>query len=81
MSISIAQVSACLYSVGYFVCTVKQFLFKKITTNNNTTVVSHGGDTITINVYGAQGQNEEVLANIVMRKIEELQRRKERKEF
>lgn len=55
--------------------------FKKITTNNTTTVVSHGGDTITINVYGAQGQNEEVLANIVMRKIEELQRRKERKEF
>ena len=55
--------------------------FKKITTNNSSTAVSYGGDTITINVYGAQGQNEEVLANIVMRKIEEAKRKKERKDF
>ncbi len=55
--------------------------FKKITTNNNTTVVSHGGDTITIHVHAAPGQDENVIANIVMRKIEEAKRKKERKDF
>jgi len=33
MSISIAQVSDCLYSVGYYLYTDKPFLFKKIITN------------------------------------------------
>ncbi len=55
--------------------------FKKITTNNNTTVVSHGGDTITIHVHAAPEQDENVIANIVMRKIEEAKRKKERKDF
>ena len=52
-----------------------------MTNTFGTPAVQHGGDTITIHVHAAPGQNEEVVANIVMRKIEEAKRKKERKDF
>lgn len=67
-------------SLGERVSELKE-RFKKVTTNNNSTVISYGGDTVTIQIYTTPDQNEEAIANNVIRKLEEIKNRKERKTF